>query len=65
MRRAWRRRGIARALKSAEIAWAVQRGYERLETANELRNAPIRRLNERFGYRPMPGRVLLRGPLAP
>lgn len=64
VRRAWRRRGIARALKSAEIAWAMQRGYERLETANELRNTPIRRLNERFGYRPMPGRALLRGPLA-
>ncbi len=31
--RAWRGRGIARALKAAEIAWAKESGYERLETA--------------------------------
>ena len=43
--RAWRGRGIARALKAAEIAWAKEHGYERLETQNEERNEPIRRLN--------------------
>ena len=62
---AWRGRGIARALKAAQIAWAMREGYERLETANEVRNAPIRKLNADFGYRPIPGRALLRGPLAP
>jgi hypothetical protein len=30
----------------------------------EMRNEPIRRLNERLGYRPAPGRVVMRGPLA-
>ena len=64
VRRSWRGRGVARALKAAEIRWAKQQGYERLRTQNEERNTPIRRLNERFGYRPVPGRVLLRGPLA-
>jgi GNAT superfamily N-acetyltransferase len=64
VRRAWRRRGIAGALKRAQIAWAKAAGYERLETANELRNEPIRRLNERLGYREGPGRVEVRGPLA-
>ena len=64
VKRAWRGHGIASALKAAEIAWAKRAGYERLETANELRNAPIRHLNERFGYRAIPGRRLLRGPLA-
>jgi GNAT superfamily N-acetyltransferase len=65
VKRAWRGRGIAGALKRAEIAWAKQAGYERLSTTNEQRNEPIRRLNERLGYRPTPGRVFLRGPLAP
>jgi mycothiol synthase len=61
--RAWRGRGIAGSLKRAQIAWAKERGYERLETWNEERNTPIRRLNERLGYRLAPGRVLVRGPL--
>jgi GNAT superfamily N-acetyltransferase len=63
VRRAWRGRGVARALKAAEIRWAMEAGYERLLTQNEERNTPIRRLNARFGYRPAPGRILLRGPL--
>ncbi len=65
VRRAWRGRGIAGALKRAQIAWAKERGYELLQTENETRNEPIRRLNERLGYRPVPGRIFLVGPLAP
>jgi mycothiol synthase len=64
VQRAWRGRGVASALKAAQISWAKESGYERLVTQNEERNAPIRRLNERFGYRPAPGRVLMRGPIA-
>ena len=62
--RAWRGRGIARALKAAEIAWAIENGYERLETQNEERNEPIRRLNERYGYVVEPGSITVRGPIA-
>jgi GNAT superfamily N-acetyltransferase len=62
--RAWRGRGIARALKAAEIAWAMENDYERLETQNEERNEPIRRLNERYGYVVKPGSVTVRGPIA-
>lgn len=64
VRRAWRGRGIAGALKATQIRWAKERGYERLMTQNEERNAPIRRLNERFGYRLGTARLLLRGPIA-
>ena len=64
VRRAWRGRGVAGALKAAELRWAKEHGYELLRTQNEERNTPIRRLNERFGYRPAPGRILLRGPIA-
>ena len=62
VRRAWRGRGIAAALKRAEIAWAKRNGYARLETMNEERNEPIRRLNERYGYKQQPGDVFVRGP---
>jgi GNAT superfamily N-acetyltransferase len=63
VKRAWRGRGIAGALKAAEIAWAKQAGFERLETQNEERNEPIRRLNERHGYVVEPGSVTVRGPI--
>lgn len=60
VKRAWRGRGIAGALKRAEIAWAKRNGFTRLETMNEERNEPIRRLNERHGYRLEPGSVTVR-----
>ena len=64
VKRAWRGRGVAGALKRASIAWAKANGYERLVTSNELRNEPIRRLNARLGYREAPGHVTVRGPLS-
>jgi GNAT superfamily N-acetyltransferase len=64
VKRAWRQRGIARALKQKQIVWAKEHGYQRLATQNEMRNEPIRRLNERLGYRQAPGRIVMRGPLA-
>lgn len=64
VKRAWRGRGIAGALKRAQIGWAKANGYERLETGNEVRNEPIRRLNASLGYHESPGRVLMRGPVA-
>jgi GNAT superfamily N-acetyltransferase len=62
--RAWRRRGVARALKAAQLAWAKEHGFEQLQTRNEQRNEPMRRLNEELGYEPAVGRVYLRGPLS-
>jgi len=64
VKRAWRGRGIARALKTAQIRWAKENGYEELRTRNEERNAPIHKLNQRFGYEPALGRIYLRGPIA-
>jgi mycothiol synthase len=64
VKRAWRGRGVAGALKRAQIAWAKEQGYVRLATQNEIRNEPIRRLNKRLGYKEAPGELILRGPLA-
>jgi GNAT superfamily N-acetyltransferase len=65
VRRAYRGRGIAAALKRATIAWAVNHGLEALDTGNDEHNAPMRAVNLALGYRPLPDWVGLRGPLAP
>jgi GNAT superfamily N-acetyltransferase len=64
VRRAWRRRGIATALKQTQIAAATLAGFERLITGSEERNLPMRTLNAKLGYRPEPSRSTLqmRGP---
>jgi mycothiol synthase len=64
VKRAWRGRGVARALKATQICWAKANGYEELRTRNDERNAPIRHLNKVFGYRPAIGRIYVQGPLA-
>jgi mycothiol synthase len=65
-RRDWRRRGVASALKRAEIAAAKRAGFRRLVTESEERNEPMRRLNEKLGFIPSPelSVVVMRGPLA-
>jgi GNAT superfamily N-acetyltransferase len=63
--RAWRGRGVARAMKEAQIALARSSGLETLEADNERRNAPMRALNASLGYLPIPANIQLRGPLAP
>jgi GNAT superfamily N-acetyltransferase len=64
VRRAWRRRGIATALKRTQIAAAKRAGFERLITGSEERNVPMRSLNAALGYRPEPSRstLTMRGP---
>jgi mycothiol synthase len=64
VRRAWRGRGIAAALKRTQIAWAKENGYRSVQTSNEVRNEPIRRLNERHGYVVEPGSVFVRRSIA-
>jgi GNAT superfamily N-acetyltransferase len=62
VKRGWRGRGVARALKAAEINWAIENGYTELHTSNEERNDPINRLNARLGYRPGEATIYLVGP---
>jgi len=58
-----RGRGIASAIKHAQIAWAKANGVPALRTANELRLEGMLALNRRLGYRVLYDEVVLRGPL--
>ncbi len=64
VRRSWRGRGIATALKQATIAWAIARGVGALETDNDEANVGMQRINARLGYRRGPDRLILRGSVA-
>lgn len=64
VRREARGRGIAGAIKRAQIAWARANGVARLRTATETRLVSMRSLNDRLGYRPLYEEIILRGPIA-
>jgi len=65
VRRPWRRRGIAVALKQEQIARARAAGIEQIYTTNDETNAGMRGVNARLGYRPAPTQIVVTGPLAP
>jgi mycothiol synthase len=62
--RAARGRGIALALKQAQIAAAKADGWAFLRTQNDLANAAMRAVNEKLGYERRFEWVHLAGPLA-
>lgn len=61
VRRPWRRRGIASALKRAQIEAARTAGIETIATTNDELNVGMRGVNERLGYEPQPERVVVSG----
>ncbi len=63
--REWRGRGLAGSLKRATIRWAIDHDLDALQTGNDVGNAAMRAVNARLGYRPMPDRLVMRGPIAP
>ena len=50
VRRSSRGRGIANALKAAQIVWALDNGLSELRTGNEERNAAARAVNLNVPY---------------
>jgi ribosomal protein S18 acetylase RimI-like enzyme len=64
--REWRGRGVATALKRSQIAAAKERGFPRLLTESQHENEPMRRLNEKLGFRPEASlsTIVLRGRLS-
>jgi mycothiol synthase len=58
-----RNRGIATALKRAQIAWASREGFRELMTSTQDANAPMRRVNDKLGYAPRPAWIRMEAPL--
>ena len=50
VRRDWRRRGLASALKQRQIAWAAANGIHRLVTYTQTGNENMQAVNARLGY---------------
>lgn len=61
VRRSHRRRGIATALKRAQIAWAAAHGYTELVTSSVQANDAMRGVNERLGYRELAAQIVVQG----
>jgi GNAT superfamily N-acetyltransferase len=59
-----RGRGLASAIKGAQIRWAKANAVVTLRTANEVRLPQMLALNARYGYRPLYTELVLRGPCA-
>jgi RimJ/RimL family protein N-acetyltransferase len=53
--RAYRGRGIARAVKLQTLAQAVQLGVAEVRTDNDSTNKPMLHINETLGYERIPG----------
>ena len=62
VRRSHRRRGLATALKRAQLRWAADNDYRELRTDTVEGNVGMRAVNERLGYRPLAPVVIVSGP---
>ena len=62
--RSHRRRGIATALKRAQLAWAAEHGYREVVSEMVAGNDGMRAVNERLGYRPLPASIVVSGSIA-
>ena len=63
VRRDWRRRGLARALKQAELAWAAENGIGEIVTWTQRGNDGMRAVNEQLGYAYRSVSISVRRPL--
>jgi mycothiol synthase len=59
--RSHRRRGIAIAMKRAQIAWAAEHGYREIVSDMVEGNVAMRAVNRRLGYRELPAKLVVEG----
>jgi GNAT superfamily N-acetyltransferase len=63
VRREWRGRGVASALKRKALAFAAANGIREVYTWTQRGNEDMRRLNEHLGYVTRSESITLRAPL--
>jgi mycothiol synthase len=63
VRRSHRRRGLALALKRAQIAWAAEHGYVEIVTSTVGDNEAMRGVNAKLGYRLLREDIVVDGPV--
>jgi GNAT superfamily N-acetyltransferase len=63
VRREWRGRGVAAALKRTTLAWAAANGIDEVYTWTQRGNDDMRRLNEHLGYVTRTESISVRAPL--
>jgi GNAT superfamily N-acetyltransferase len=61
VRRSHRRRGLATALKRAQLKWAADHGFRELRTDMIEGNVAMRAVNARLGYRELPPVLIVSG----
>ena len=54
VKRSYRRRGIALALKLRIVRWAKENGFDSIRTENDVTNRPMLSINERLGFYKLP-----------
>lgn len=57
VKREHRGKGIAQAMKAHGANWAIANGFKTVRTDNDTRNAPMLAINDRMGYRRLPGMI--------
>lgn len=60
-RRDWRGQGVAKALKHAAVAWALEHGAQRMTAENAIGNEAMRGINRALGFVAAPDFVEMRG----
>lgn len=63
VRRDFRGKGVAKALKAKGALWAIDHGYKTIRTDNDTRNGPMLAINKWLGYRPLVGTITLIKPI--
>jgi mycothiol synthase len=63
VRRDWRRRGVATALKRTTLAWAAANGFSEVYTWTQRNNDGMRALNTRLGFRTRSESITMQAPL--
>ena len=56
----YRKKGLAKAMKSRAMRRAKEKGFSEVHCDNDTRNSPMIAINDKLGYKRKPGMVAMR-----